>query len=104
MQDAAFKSDLGKRYSKEKKAKKEGKEMKYTENQLNHIDTDSSFSIKWRGAHECKLSIKLDIENDLIRDFETVTASQHDAAIEQIEKIQPLTGIRGTLELISQRA
>ena len=45
--------------------------MEYTENQLNHIDTDSSFSIKWRGAHGYKLSIKPDIDNDLIRDFET---------------------------------
>jgi hypothetical protein len=35
IQDAAFiESDLGKRYSKEKKAKKE---MKYTEKQMNHI-------------------------------------------------------------------
>lgn len=89
IQDAAFiESDLGKkRYSKEKKAKKEGKEMEYTENQLNHIDTDSSFSIKnGQVYHGYKLSIKLDIDNDLIRDFETVTASQHDATIEQIEK------------------
>jgi len=62
--------------------------MEYTENQLNHIDTDSSFSIKNGQVHHgYKLSIKLDIDNDLIRDFETVTASQHDATIEQIEKI-----------------
>jgi hypothetical protein len=40
-------SDLGKkRYSKEKKAMKEGKPVKYSEKQLNHIDTDSSSSIK----------------------------------------------------------
>jgi IS5 family transposase len=48
IQDATFiESDLGKkRYSKEKKAMKEGKPVKYSEKQLNHIDTDSSFLSK----------------------------------------------------------
>jgi len=48
IQDATFiESDLGKkRHSKEKKAKKEGKTIEYTEKQLRHTDTDASFSKK----------------------------------------------------------
>jgi len=81
-------SDLGKkRYSKEKKVKKEGKNVEYTEKQLNHIDTDSSFSVKSGQVHHgYKLSVKLDVDHHLIREFETVTASQHDATIDQIEE------------------
>jgi IS5 family transposase len=87
IQDATFiESDLGKkRHSKEKKAKKEGKSIEYTEKQLSHIDTDSSFSIKSGQVHHgYKLSVKMDVDHELIREFETVTASQHDATIEQI--------------------
>jgi IS5 family transposase len=48
IQDATFiESDLGKkRHSKEKKARKEGKQIRHTKRQLNHIDVDSSFSVK----------------------------------------------------------
>jgi len=89
VQDATFiESDLGKkRYAEEKRAEKEGKEVEYTEKQLDHIDTDSSFSIKSGQVHHgYKLSVKEDVDYQLIRDFETVTASQHDATIEQIGK------------------
>jgi hypothetical protein len=81
-------SNLGKkRYAEEKKAEKEGRKVEHTEKQISHIDTDSSFSIKSGQIHyEYKLSTKADIDYELIRAFETVTASQHDATIEQIEK------------------
>jgi len=32
------------------------------------------------------MSTKVDVDHELIRDFETVTASQHDATIEQVEE------------------
>ena len=32
------------------------------------------------------MSVKLDVDHHLIREFETVTASQHDATIEQIKE------------------
>ena len=89
IQDATFiESDLGKkRYSKEKKAMKEGKPVKYSEKQLNHIDADSSFSIKSGQVHHgYKLSVKLDVDHELIREFETVTASRHDSTLEQIKE------------------
>jgi IS5 family transposase len=89
IQDATFiESDLGKkRHSKEKKAKREGKQIRYTLRQLNHMDLDSSFSIKSGQVHHgYKLSVKTDVDHGLIRDFETVTASQHDATIEQINE------------------
>ena len=61
---------------------KEGKPVKYSEKQLNHIDADSSFSIKSGQVHHVhhgyKLSVKLDVDHELIREFETVTASRKD--------------------------
>ena len=89
IQDATFiESDLGKqRHSKEKKAKKEGKQIGYTRKQLNHMDLDSSFSIKSGQVHHgYELSLKLGVDNHLIREFETVTPSQHDATIEQMNE------------------
>jgi IS5 family transposase len=80
--DATFiESDLGKkRYA-------EGKEVEYTEKHLSHIDTDASFSIKSGQVHHgYKLSIKEDVDYHLIRDFETATASRHDATIEQMKE------------------
>jgi Transposase and inactivated derivatives, IS5 family len=89
IQDATFiESDLGKkRYSKEKKAEKEGRKVEYTEKQQSHMDKDASFSIKSGQVHHgYKLSTKVDVDHELIRAFETVTASQHDATIEQIDE------------------
>jgi len=45
------------------------------------------FSIKSGQVHHgYKLSVKLDVDHELIREFETVTASQHGATIEQIKE------------------
>ena len=48
---------------------------------------DSSFSIKSGQVHHgYKLSVKLDVDHELIGEFETVTASRHDSTLEQIKE------------------
>ena len=82
IQDATFiEADLGKkRYSKEKKAKKKGKTIEYSEKQFSHIDKDGSFSVKHGQVHYgYKSHIKLDVDHHLIRDVEVTTASVHDS-------------------------
>lgn len=89
IQDAAFiESDLGrKRYHKEKQAKKHGEKIEYTEKQKQHIDKDSSFSVKHGQIHYgYKRHIKLDVDNNLIREMEVTTASLHDGEINLVEK------------------
>jgi IS5 family transposase len=89
IQDATFiESDPGrKRQAKEKKARKEGKKISYTKKQLSHMDLDSSFSVKSGQVHHgYKLSTKLDVDNKLIREFETTTASKHDSTISQFRE------------------
>jgi IS5 family transposase len=88
IQDAAFiEADLGKkRYSKEKKARKKGETIEYTEKQLQHMDKDGSFSVKHGQVHYgYKSHIKLDIDRHLIRDIEVTTASVHDGDIDLAE-------------------
>ena len=46
-----------------------------------------SFSVKSGQVHHgYKLSVKLDVDHELIREFETVTASRHDSTLEQIKE------------------
>lgn len=88
IQDASFiESDLGKkRYSKEKKAKKEGKEIKYTEKQKQHMDKDGTFSVKHGQVHfGYKSHIKADVDHGLIRSYDVTTASLHDNEIDLIK-------------------
>lgn len=88
IQDAAFiEADLGKkRYSKEKKAKKKGETIEYSEKQLQHMDKDGSFSVKHGQVHfGYKSHIKLDIDRHLIRDIEVTTASVHDSEVDLAE-------------------
>jgi IS5 family transposase len=76
-----------KRYYEEKKAKKEGKTVEYTEKQKSHIDRDGSFSIKHGQVHYgYKDHVKLDVDYHLIRDYDVTTASLHDGEIDLIEK------------------
>jgi len=85
IQDASFiEADLGKkRYRKEKKARKKGEPVKYTEKQLQHMDKDSSFSVKHGQVHYgYKSHIKLDVDRHLIRDLKVTTASVHDSEID----------------------
>jgi len=89
IQDASFiEADLGrKRYWKEKKAKKEGKEIEYSDKQKSHIDKDGSFSVKHGQVHYgYKNHTKLDVDNHLIRDYDVTTASLHDGEIDLIER------------------
>ena len=88
IQDATFiEADLGKkRYSKEKKAKNNGEEIKYTEKQKQHIDKDGSFSVKHGQVHfGYKNHLKLDVGNQLIREYEVSTASLHDSQVNLIK-------------------
>lgn len=89
IQDATFiEADLGrKRYYKEKKAKKNGEVIEYTEKQKSHIDRDASFSVKHGQVHYgYKSHIKIDVDNHLIRELEVTTASLHDGEIDLVEE------------------
>jgi len=88
IQDASFiEADLGKkRYRKDKKAKKNGESVQYSEKQLRHMDKDGSFSVKHGQIHYgYKSHIKLDVDQHLIRDFDVTTASVHDSDIDLAE-------------------
>jgi len=85
IQDASFiEADLGKkRYRKDKKAKKNGEPVQYSEKQLQHMDKDGSFTVKHGQIHYgYKSHIKLDVDQHLIRDFDVTTASVHDSDID----------------------
>lgn len=85
IQDAAFiEADLGKkRHRKEKKAKKKGETIEYTDKQKRHKDKDGSFSVKHGQVHYgYKSHIKLDVNHHLIRDVEVTTASVHDSKVD----------------------
>lgn len=89
IQDASFvEADLGrKRYSKEKKAKKNGEKIEYSPRQLAHIDKNGSFSVKHGQVHYgYKNHVKLDVKHHLIRNIETTTASPHDSKVNLVEK------------------
>lgn len=85
IQDASFiEADLGrKRYSREKRAKKKGEKIEYTDKQKRHMDHDGSFSVKNGQVHHgYKSHIKLDIDNNLVRDFDVTSANVHDGDID----------------------
>jgi IS5 family transposase len=87
IRDATFvEANVGKkRYYKEKKAKKEGKEIIYTPKQKQHIDVDGSFSVKHGQVHYgYKSHTKVDVKHQLIRKFAVTTASVHDGEIDLI--------------------
>lgn len=89
IQDATFiEADLGrKRHYKEKKARKKGEKINYTEKQKQHIDQDGTFSLKHGQVHYgYKDHIKLDVDNHLIRSYEVTTASLHDSQENLIKK------------------
>ena len=88
IQDATFiDAELGrKRYYKEKKAKKNGEQIIYTEKQKQHIDKDGTFSVKHGQVHfGYKNHIKLDVGHTLIREYEVTTASLHDGEIDLVK-------------------
>lgn len=88
IQDATFvEADAGrKRIQKEKKAKKEGREIEYSDKQKRHIDRDGTFAVKNNQVHYgYKNHTKLDVDNHLIRDYAVSTASLHDSEIDLVE-------------------
>ena len=89
IQDASFiEADLGKkRYQKEKSAEKKGEKIEYTEKQKRHIDRDATFSVKSQQIHYgYKNHIKLDVDNNLIREVEVTTASVHDGEVDLVDE------------------
>ena len=87
IQDASFiEADAGRtRIQKEKKAKKEGKEIEYSEKQKQHIDRDGTFAVKNNQVYYgYKNHTKIDVDNHLIRDYEVSTASLHDGEIDLV--------------------
>jgi len=89
IQDAAFiESPTGrKRIQREKRAKKQGKKVKYTKRQESQIDRDSSFAKKGAELHHGhKLHIKVDLDNGFIQEFETTTAKVHDCDVDLVEE------------------
>ena len=85
IQDASFiEADLGKkRYYHEKKAKKNDEVIEYTDKQKRHQDSDATFSIKLNQVHfGYKSHLKIDRDFQLIRAYETSTASLHDGQVD----------------------
>lgn len=85
IQDASFiEADLGKkRHYNEKNAKKIGETVEYSKKQKRHQDRDGTFSIKHNQVHfGYKSHIKIDRDFQLIRAYETSTASLHDGQID----------------------
>lgn len=88
IQDAAFiEQDLGrKRHYKEKKAKKKGEKIDYTDKQKKHIDKDGKFAVKHGQVHfGYKNHIKVDVDHHLIRDYDVSPANLHDSEVDLIE-------------------
>ena len=88
IQDATFiGADQGeKRKQEKKKAKREGRGIKYTKKQK-AIWTGGTYAVKGNNIHYgCKDHIKGDIERGLIRSIETRMAGQHNSTVELIEK------------------
>jgi len=98
IQDATFiEADLGKkRYRKEKKARKKGETVEYTDKQKRHKDKDGSFSVKHGQVHYgYKSHIKLDVDHQLIRDVEVTTASVHDNEVDLSKRDEVVYRDRG---------
>src|SRR3989344_5329127 len=89
IQDASFiEVDAGrKRIQNEKKAKKEGRKIEYSDRQKKHIDHDGTFAVKNNQVHYgYKNHMKLDVDNHLIRDYDVSTASLHDSEIDLVKE------------------
>lgn len=96
IQDASFiEADQGrKRIQLEKRAKKEGREIEYTEKQKAHMDKDGTFAKKGQEIHfGYKDHIKIDVKHNLIREIETTTARNHDNTVNLIKETDD-TGYR----------
>ena len=75
-----------KRRQEERKAKREGKSIEYTEKQESHIDNDAEFTVRRNQVHfGYKDHVKVDIDNNFVRNFETTPANIHDNNIDLSE-------------------
>jgi transposase, IS5 family len=71
----------------EKKARKKGETVAYTEKQLSHIDKDGTYSIKQGQVHYgYKDHIKMDVGCQIVRSYEVTTASLHDGQVDLVKK------------------
>jgi len=89
IQDASFiEADPGKkRIQQEKRARRKGEQVEYTEKQLQHIDKDSDYSVKHGQIHYgYKSHIKLDVDHHLIRDLDVTPANQHDGDVDLVKE------------------
>ena len=89
IQDASFiEADLGKkRCQREKKARRQGESVEYTEKQLQHMDKDGGFSVKHGQIHYgYKSHVKIDVDHHLIRGFEVTAANLHDGDVDLVEE------------------
>jgi IS5 family transposase len=89
IQDASvIEADLGKkRCQREKKARRQGEQVEYTEKQQQHIDKDGGFSVKHGQIHYgYKSHIKIDVDHHLIRDLEVTAANLHDGDVDLVEE------------------
>jgi IS5 family transposase len=89
IQDACFiEADQGKkRIQQEKRARREGKPMEYTEKQLQHMDKDGGYSVKHGQIHYgYKSHIKVDVDHHLIRDLEVTSANLHDGDVDLVKE------------------
>lgn len=89
IQDAAFiESDFGKkRHYKEKRAKKKGEKIEYSEKQKAHMDQDGTFALKHGNLHfGYKLHQETDVDHGLIREFDVTTALTHDNKVDLTEE------------------
>jgi IS5 family transposase len=87
IQDAAFiEADQGKkRIQHEKKARREGKPITYTEKQLQHMDQDGGYSVKHGQIHYgYKTHVKTDVDHHLIRDLAVTPANLHDSDVDLV--------------------
>jgi len=89
IQDASFiEADQGKkRTQQEKRARRKGEQVDYTEKQLQHMDKDAGFSVKHGQIHYgYKSHIKVDVDHHLIRDLDVTPANLHDDDVDLVEE------------------
>jgi len=89
IQDASFiEADRGKkRCQQEKRARRQGEQVEYTEKQQQHIDKDGGFSVKHGQIHYgYKSHIKIDVDHHLIRDLEVTPANLHDGDVDLVQE------------------
>jgi len=87
IQDACFiEADQGKkRIQQEKRARRQGKTIEYTNKQLQHIDKDGGYSVKHGQIHYgYKSHIKTDVDHHFIRDYDVTSANRHDGDVDLV--------------------